>query len=100
LKIYLSKQSFTGLWQEDRCSSWGLSPTLLWKQMFTFWLYAVCIHVQSATTSHIRKVMVFNATVNNISVISCWSILLVEETDSWCVTKELLITKGGYSVIW
>ena len=25
-------------------------------------------------------VMVFNATVNNISVISCWSVLLVEET--------------------
>jgi hypothetical protein len=24
--------------------------------------------------------MVFNATCNNISVISCWSVLLVEET--------------------
>jgi len=25
-------------------------------------------------------VMVFNATFNNISVLSCWSVLLVEET--------------------
>ena len=28
----------------------------------------------------IVRAMVFNATFNNISVISCWSVLLVEET--------------------
>jgi hypothetical protein len=31
-------------------------------------------------TCHRVRVMVFNATFNNISVISWWSVLLVEET--------------------
>jgi hypothetical protein len=30
--------------------------------------------------SHLFRVTVFNATFNNISVISWWSVLLVEET--------------------
>jgi hypothetical protein len=32
------------------------------------------------TSMEMLRVMVFNATLNNISVISWWSVLLVEET--------------------
>jgi len=37
--------------------------------------------------------MVFNATFNNISVISWWSVLLVEETG---VTRETKVRMGKY----
>ena len=42
----------------------------------------IAISTIVGTSSHIRLVwiMVFNATFNNISVISWWSVLLVEET--------------------
>ena len=45
--------------------------------------------------THIRdvRVMVFNATFNNISVISWWSLLLVEETS---VHRERHRLVGGY----
>ena len=42
-------------------------------------------------------VIVFNATFNNISVISCWSVLLVEETViHWKATDLLQVTDKLY----
>ena len=41
------------------------SETCLWVMLLCGWI----------------RVMVFNATFNNISVLSCWSVLLVEETE-------------------
>jgi hypothetical protein len=45
-------------------------------------------------------VMVFNATFNNISVISWWSVLLVEETEYQDKTTDLeQITEKRYHIM-
>jgi len=46
------------------------------------------------------SVMVFNATFNNISVISWWSVLLVEETKYPEITTDLpQVTEKLYNIL-
>jgi hypothetical protein len=45
---------------------------------FVFKMFLTVQHIQRKV--HHDKDMVFNATFNNISVISWWSVLLVEQT--------------------
>ena len=47
---------------------------------FCLWRSIICLHVFSSELLFVVCSMVFNATFNNISVISWWSVLLVEVT--------------------
>ena len=56
---------------ENRRSSWRCLVSTTYKERLLHIIMFVCLFV---------CLVVFNATVNNISAISLWSVLLVEET--------------------
>ena len=64
----------------------GFNEVIVSKDWLIFWLF---IFVNYTYFNHIQGVMVLNATFNNISAISWWSVLLVEETDLSQVTDKL-----------
>jgi hypothetical protein len=68
-----------GSWIYNYLCNQCLSPLTLWLFLFLFYLQQANLHSPTIMKLRQVRVMVFNATFNNISAISWWSVLLVKE---------------------